>query len=92
MITNITLIVIDTSSREDLETFLSEIEMTKKVSEGSNTHVVKMVGCVTMSVPLALVLEYITHGNLRDYLKSAIIADVSTWTCIFYSACVRMYR
>ena len=51
--------------------------MMKKVSEGSNPHVVKMVGCVTMSVPLALVLEYITLGNLRDYLKSVNIVDVS---------------
>ena len=41
----------------------------KKVSAGNNPHVVKMVGCVTLSSPVILLLEYISHGNLRDYLR-----------------------
>ena len=61
----------DTSSKECVETFLTEIDMMKRVSGGSNAHVVKMVGCITMSVPLALVLEFVSQGNLRDYLRSA---------------------
>ena len=61
----------DTSSKECVETFLTEIDIMKRVSIGNNAHVVKMVGCITMSVPLALVLEFVSQGNLRDYLKSA---------------------
>ena len=41
----------------------------KKVSAGNNPHVVKMVGCVTLSSPVMLLLEYIPHGNLCDYLR-----------------------
>ena len=61
----------DTSSKECVETFLTEIDIMKRVSRGSNAHVVKMVGCITMSVPLALVLEFVSQGNLQEYLRSA---------------------
>ena len=54
---------------EDVEAFLSEIEMMKKVSNGNNPHIVKMLGCVTSSTPAILLLEYVPHGNLRDYLR-----------------------
>ena len=54
---------------EDVEAFLSEIEMMKKVSNGNNPHIVKMLGCVTLSTPAILLLEYVPHGNLRDYLR-----------------------
>ena len=54
---------------DDIKSFLSEMEMMKKVSEGCNPHVVKMVGCVTLSSPASLLLEYVPHGNLRDYLR-----------------------
>ena len=43
--------------------------MMKKVSAGNNPHVVKMVGCVTLSSPVMLMVEYVSHGNLRDYLR-----------------------
>ena len=62
---------LDINSRDDAEAFLAEIEMMKRVSEGKNSHVVKMVGCVTLSIPLALILEYVPQGNLRDYLRTA---------------------
>ena len=45
--------------------------MMKKVSAGNNPHVVKMVGCVTLSSPVMLLLEYVPHGNLRDYLRKS---------------------
>ena len=64
----------DTDSKECVETFLTEIDMMKRVSRGNNAYVVKMVGCITMSVPLALVMEFVSQGNLRDYLRSAEIA------------------
>jgi proto-oncogene tyrosine-protein kinase Ret len=61
----------EVESQENIKAFLAEIELMKKVSEGNNSHVVKMVGCVTLSIPLALILEYVPQGNLRDYLKTA---------------------
>ena len=64
-------LLLDINSRDDAEAFLAEIEMMKRVSEGNNSHVVKMVGCVTLSIPLALILEYVPQGNLRDYLRTA---------------------
>ena len=60
----------DVSLKDNVEAFLAEIEMVKRVSEGNNSHVVKMVGCVTMSIPLALILEYVPQGNLQDYLRT----------------------
>jgi hypothetical protein len=55
--------------QDGVESFLCEIEMMKKVSAGNNPHVVKMVGCVTLSSPVMLMVEYVSHGNLRDYLR-----------------------
>ena len=43
--------------------------MMKKVAHGDNTHIVKMVGCVSSQSPYALVLEYVPYGSLLDYLK-----------------------
>jgi hypothetical protein len=54
---------------EDIEAFLSEIQTMKKVSEGNNPHIVRMLGCVTASIPAALLLEYVPHGNLRTFLQ-----------------------
>ena len=61
----------EVESQENVKAFLAEIEMMKRVSKGNNSHVVKMVGCVTLSIPLALILEYVPQGNLRDYLRTA---------------------
>ena len=43
----------------------------KKVSAGNNPHVVKMVGCVTLSSLVMLMVEYVSHGNLRVSCFSA---------------------
>ena len=53
--------------------FLKEIEMMKKVSGGDNElsmFVVNMVGCVTIREPMILLLEFMKHGNLLDYLRA----------------------
>lgn len=49
---------------------MDEIELMKKIAAGSNTHVVRMVGCVVMSEPFHLVTEFIAHGNLLRYMQS----------------------
>ena len=43
--------------------------MMKKVSSGECYHVVKMVGCVSTALPLALALEFVPFGDLLSYLK-----------------------
>jgi serine/threonine protein kinase len=55
------------SERSD---FLKEIELMKKISEGSNPHVVNMIGCVTAQEPLCLITEFVVHGDLLSYLRS----------------------
>ena len=49
--------------------FLKEIEIMKKISEGSSPHVVNMIGCVTAQEPLCLVAEFVKHGDLLTYLR-----------------------
>ena len=52
------------------QSFLNEIEMMKTLASGTNMHVVKMIGCVTIQEPLALILEFVPYGNLLDYLRT----------------------
>ena len=47
--------------------------MMKNVSGGENPlrqFVVNMMGCVTMSEPMLLVLEFVPHGDLQSYLRA----------------------
>ena len=47
--------------------------MMKNVSGGDNPlrqFVVNMMGCVTISEPMQLVLEFVPHGDLQSYLRS----------------------
>jgi hypothetical protein len=63
--------VLKTNAPSDTkQSFLNEIKMMKSVASGTNIHVVKMVGCVTIQEPLALILEFIPYGNLLDYLRT----------------------
>jgi serine/threonine protein kinase len=57
----------DSNERRD---FVNEIDMMKKVAKGNNTHVVGLIGCVTVEEPLCLVIEYLKHGDLQSYLHS----------------------
>ena len=44
--------------------------MMKKVAKGNNTHVVGLLGCVTIEEPLCLVTEYYEYGDLQSYLHT----------------------
>ena len=44
--------------------------MMKKVSDGNNPHVLKMIGCVTTTLPTLLLMRFVPHGSLKDYLRS----------------------
>ena len=47
--------------------FMDEINVTKAVSVGKNPHVLKMLGCVTATNPMMLVLQFVPLGNLKNY-------------------------
>ena len=50
----------------------------KRVSEGRNPHILKMLGCVTTTNPMMLILQFVPHGNLKDYLRAMkAVNDVS---------------
>jgi len=54
------------SDRKDL---LSELEVMKKLKP--HPHVIKLVGCVTESDPLFVLIEYVPYGDLLGYLRKS---------------------
>ncbi len=63
-------VCVDTASRKERSDFLTEIDMMKKISEGYCANIVNMVGCVTLQEPLCLITEFVSHGDLLDYLRN----------------------
>lgn len=58
--------------------FMEEIDVMKKVSDDNNPHVLQMIGCVTTTLPMMLLLQFVPNGSLQDYLRaSRITAGVS---------------
>ena len=41
----------------------------KRAGENYNSHVVSMICCTVNQEPKALVLEYVEHGDLLQYLQ-----------------------
>ena len=58
------------SSGNERRLFLDEIRVMKKVSDGYNPHVLKMIGCVTTTLPTMLLMQFVPHGSLKDYLRA----------------------
>ena len=65
----------DNSSVEEKQLFTDEINVMKRVSDGNNPHVLKMLGCVTATNPMMLVLQFVPQGNLKNYLRAMKTAD-----------------
>jgi serine/threonine protein kinase len=53
----------ETAQRDILE----EVKMMKRI--GSHPNIVNMLGCVTQSVPLMLLVEFVSGGDLLTYLR-----------------------
>ncbi|XP_065840044.1 uncharacterized protein [Oscarella lobularis] len=47
--------------------FMEEIKLMKRI--GQHPHIVSMLGCITRSRPLCLIVEYCCHGDLLSNLK-----------------------
>lgn len=54
------------SDRKDL---LSELELMKKLKP--HPHVIKLMGCITNSDPLLVLIEHIPYGDLLGYLRKS---------------------
>ena len=66
---------LDNSSAEEKEMFMDEINVMKTVSAANNPHVLKMLGCVTATNPMMLVLQFVPQGNLKNYLRAMKTTD-----------------
>ena len=65
------LAIAGNNSVEESKMFSDEIDVMKKVSDGSNPHVLQMIGCVTTTFPMMLLLQFVPNGNLKDYFRSS---------------------
>jgi serine/threonine protein kinase len=54
-----------------IEQFKAEIDLLKTASKGDNPHVIKMVGCVSRTLPLSIIMEYAPGGSLLQCLRNA---------------------
>ena len=58
--------IADNAVDEQRSEFLAEIELMKKV--GRHQNVLSFLGCWTTTNPLLLIIEYVAHGDLRQWL------------------------
>ncbi|XP_078371879.1 receptor-type tyrosine-protein phosphatase F-like isoform X3 [Oculina patagonica] len=56
----------DNAGEEQRKEFLGEIQLMKQI--GRHQNVLSFVGCWTTTKPLYLVIEYVAHGDLRQWL------------------------
>lgn len=58
------------SSNNEGKLFMDEINVMKIVSDGINPHVLKMIGCVSTTLPMLLLMQFVPHGSLKSYLRA----------------------
>ena len=58
----------ENASEEQKSEFLDEIETMKLV--GKNPNVLSFMGCWTTATPLRLIIEYVPHGDLLQWLRA----------------------
>ena len=61
------------ADRFDYKDLLLEMDMMKEI--GQHPHVVSLIGTCTTPGPLYIITEYVSGGNLLDYLRSSRPAD-----------------
>ena len=86
------IILLENATEKIHSDFIKEIELMKRAGDKYNSHVVSMICCTMNQEPKALVLEYIEHGDLLQYLqKNKVFVSVKALACIYisiYSICV----
>ena len=66
LVTRSTYLFTDNATEEQRREFLSEIELMKEI--GRHQNVLSFIGCWTTTKPLLLIIEYVAHGDLRQWL------------------------
>ena len=73
---------------------MDEINVMKRVSDGINPHILKMIGCITTTQPIMLVMQFVPHGSLKDYLRAkkgvAEVRNTDSETFLLSHCCVVM--
>ncbi|CAH3161340.1 unnamed protein product, partial [Pocillopora meandrina] len=59
----------DHASESDRKDLLSELRLMKELD--AHPHVIKLLGCVTKSGPLMVLIEYVPYGDLLGYLRKS---------------------
>ena len=81
------------SRGEERKLFLDEINVMKRISDGSNPHVLKMLGCVTTTLPIMLIMQFVPHGSLKEYLRAmksnvdSVTNKVAPFTALYSFHC-----
>lgn len=71
------VLLADHPTPEDVRQFEREIEMMKSV--GPHPHIVSIVGCVTRSPRMRLVVEFCALGDLHNYLHNVRHHELITY-------------
>ncbi|XP_065826968.1 uncharacterized protein [Oscarella lobularis] len=66
----------DASNEEEQRDLYAEIAMMKRI--GSHRHIVSILGSVTQSLPLMLIIEYVPNGDLLTFLRKSRSASSVT--------------
>ena len=61
----------DSNSNSARRAFADEMKTMKQLCQVPHRNIVQLLGQVTQDDPLLLVMEYVSNGNLRDYLHEA---------------------
>ncbi|XP_078379874.1 fibroblast growth factor receptor 1-like isoform X2 [Oculina patagonica] len=59
----------DNATETERKDLLSELEVMKKLKP--HPHVIKLLGCVTETDPLLVIIEYVPYGDLLGYLRKS---------------------
>lgn len=54
-------------SDEEVKVLVGEMEVMKMI--GTHKNIINLLGCCSQDGPLYVIVEYATHGNLRDFLR-----------------------
>ncbi|XP_022781087.1 tyrosine-protein kinase SRK3-like isoform X1 [Stylophora pistillata] len=57
------------ASESDRKDLLSELQLMKELD--AHPHVIKLLGCVTRSGPVMVLIEYVPYGDLLGYLRKS---------------------
>ena len=53
------------------ECLFREIELGKTLGDKPHPNIVNFLGCITLSEPVTLIMEYLPHGDLLGYLRNS---------------------